>query len=110
MPILEITGLVAVLALAWFWLDSLKARDIAVLAARRACESEGLQFLDESVSVSSIKPARDDGGTLMLRRVYGFEFSDTGDNRQPGDVVTLGHRVVHVNLGLTATATVHRLH
>jgi hypothetical protein len=32
---------VAVLgALAWFWLDSLKTREIAIAAAKRACDAD----------------------------------------------------------------------
>jgi hypothetical protein len=106
---LEITGLAIVLALAWFWLDGVKARDIAVSAARRACAAEGLQFLDDSVSAASVRPARDGAGQLHLRRVYNFEFSDTGNNRLPGGVELLGHRLTAVNLALVppAARTLH---
>jgi hypothetical protein len=77
----------------WFWLDSLKAREIGVLAARNACHGEGLQFLDESVVGNSLRLARDDAGRLKLRRVYGFEYSDTGNDRRTGTVTMLGHAV-----------------
>ena len=56
MPTLEIASLVLLGALGWFWLDSLKARDAAIVAARKACESEGLQFLDETVAIGGLKP------------------------------------------------------
>jgi hypothetical protein len=100
MPIVELTSLALLGALGWFWIDSLRARDVAVAAARRACESESLQFLDDTVSFSGIRPERDDDGVLRLRRVYDFEFSDTGDNRRRGGVVMLGRRVILLNLGL----------
>jgi hypothetical protein len=108
-PLLQIAGLAAVGVLAWFWLDSIKARDIAVSAARRACAAEGLQFLDDSVSAASVRPARDGAGRLHLRRVYNFEFSDTGNNRLPGGVELLGHRLMAVNLALVppAATTLH---
>lgn len=107
---LEMAGIAGVLVLAWFWLDSLKARDGAVLAARKACMSEGLQFLDESMSVDSVRPMRDDGGTLRLRRVYSFEYSDTGNNRRPGCVVMLGYRVLMLNIGLRVMPDDRTLH
>ena len=110
MPILEIAGLAGILALAWLWLDGLKARDLAVQAARMACQSEGLQFLDESMSIDSLRPARNDAGTLTLRRVYSFEYSDTGDNRRPGSVVMLGHRVLMLNIGLRLVPNDRTLH
>jgi hypothetical protein len=109
-PTFEVAGLIAVVGLGWFWLDGIKARDIAVAAARRACDAEGLQFLDESVSVASTRLARDDAGTLRIRRSFNFEYSDTGDNRRPGDVGMLGHRVTSVSLALSTIASIHTLH
>ena len=97
-------------AFGWFWLDGLKARDAAMLAARKACESEGLQFLDETVAIGALKPARNDDGQLLLRRVYHFEYSDTGDNRRQGSVVMLGQRVMLLNIGLRPTAEPPTLH
>ncbi len=110
MPVLEIASLVLLGALGWFWLDSLRARDAAVAAARRACESEGLQLLDDTVSVAGIKPERDDAGALRLRRFYNFEYSDTGDNRRRGSVVMLGQRVILLNVGLRAVPDQRILH
>lgn len=99
MGVLEIIGLVLSGGLAWLWFDSLKAREIGIQAARLACASEGVQLLDETVAVRSLRPERDDHGRLLLRRVYAFEYSDTGDNRRPGSVVLLGYRVVVINVG-----------
>jgi hypothetical protein len=100
MPAFELAGLVLLAGLGWFWLDSLKARDAAIQAARKACTAENLQLLDDTVSIASIKPARDDDGRLMLQRVYTFEYSDTGDNRRRGSVVLLGYSVSMINIGL----------
>ncbi len=77
----------------WFWLDSLKAREIGVAAARQACVDDGLQFLDETVVGRSLRLIRAEDGQLRLQRVYAFEYSDTGDNRRPGSVTLLGHTV-----------------
>lgn len=99
MPSPEIAFVVLLAALGWFWLDSLKAREAAVRAARAACDSEGLMFLDDTVSISGMKPARDDRGRVKLQRSYEFEYSDTGDNRRTGLIVLLGHSVVLFNVG-----------
>ena len=93
MPIYETIFLLLGGLAIWFWLDTLKAREIGILAAQRACADEGLQFLDESVAGTSIRLARDDDGQLRLRRIYAFEYSDTGDNRRSGSVTMLGHAV-----------------
>lgn len=94
----EIIVLLLGAAAVWFWLDSLKAREIAVRAAQSACQDEGLQFLDETAAVRYLRPARDEAGRLRLRRIYGFEFSDTGDNRRAGTIALLGQDIEWLNL------------
>jgi hypothetical protein len=100
MPAFEIAGLVLLAILGWLWLDGLKARDAAIAAARKACLADGLQLLDDTVSITRLRPVRDDDGRLLLQRVYTFEYSDTGDNRRRGGVTLLGHDVVLVNVGV----------
>ena len=110
MPALEIISLVILGALAWLWFDSLKARDAGIAAARQACAADDLQLLDDTVSIAGLKPARNEDGQLVLRRVYEFEYSDTGDNRRRGSVVLLGQQVLLVNIGLRAVPEVRTLH
>jgi len=107
---MELLGILTLAALAWLWLDSLKAREAAVRAAREVCAAEGLMFLDDTVAIASLKPVRDDGGRITLQRAYDFEFSDTGDNRLKGSVVMRGHRVVLLNVGPGVAPTSRTLH
>ncbi|MEW6163594.1 MAG: DUF3301 domain-containing protein [Pseudomonadota bacterium] len=100
MPVFEIISIACLGILLWFWQDSIRVREIAVRVAEQACNAECLQLLDETVAVSSTRPARDDDGRLVLRRTYRFEYSDTGNNRRPGSLVMLGPEVVTVNIGL----------
>jgi len=97
---MEIFVLLAIAAIAWLWHDSLGAREAAVRAARDACAAEGLLFLDDTVGITSLKPARDDEGHVKLQRAYDFEYSDTGNNRIKGSIVMLGERVMLLNVGL----------
>jgi hypothetical protein len=110
MPGLEIAGILMLGVIAWAWLDSLKAREAAIGAAREACTSEGLILLDDTVAISSLKALRDDDGRLRLQRAYDFEYTDTGNNRLKGGVVLLGHRVVLLNVGLRLVPEVRTLH
>ena len=110
MPILEIVSLGILGGLAWLWFDSLKARDAGIDAARAACAAEGLQLLDDTVAIASLKLARDDDGQLLLQRAYEFEYSDTGDNRRCGSVILLGQRVVILNVGLRPVPDDRTLH
>lgn len=110
MPVFEILSLVALGALGWFWLDSTKAHEAGIQAARAACQSEDLQLLDETVSLGKLTPVRNDEGRMTLRRIYEFEYSDTGDNRRRGSVVVLGHEVMVVNIGLRLVPSNRTLH
>ena len=110
MPGVEILSLLIFAAIAWLWLDSLKAREVAVRAARAACTSDGLLLLDDTVAIANLKPVRDDDGHVKLQRAYDFEYSDTGNNRLKGSVVLLGHRVTLLNVGLRLPPEVRTLH
>jgi len=107
---MEILGMFIVGGLAWLWYDSLKAREAAVRAAREICASEGLMLLDDTVAISGLKPAHDEGGRLKLQRAYDFEYSDTGNNRLKGSLVMQGQRLVLFNVGLRIAPAVRTLH
>lgn len=110
MPGFELISLLIIGGVVWLWHDSLRARDSAITAARNACATEGLLLLDDTVAIASLKPARDADGQLKLRRVYEFEYSDTGNNRRKGGVVMQGHRVLIVNIGLRLVPDERVLH
>ena len=110
MPGLEIAGILTLAGLAWLWLDSLRARETAVAAARAACNAEGLLLLDATVSIASLRLARDHDGRVKLQRAYDFEYSDTGDNRKKGSLVMLGHEVIVLNVGLRLVPGERTLH
>lgn len=85
-------------AVGWYWYAAMQAREQAVAAGRRACTAAGVQLLDESVALRRLRFARNDNGALQFQRDFGFEFSDTGDNRRPGVVRMVGTRVAWVSL------------
>jgi hypothetical protein len=96
--IAEILAIALLLVIAWLWADSLRAREAAVDAARRACACDGVLLLDDTVMLTSLRMVRSANGHLALRRVYHFEFSDTGDNRLAGAVTLAGSRIVTLYL------------
>ena len=94
----ELAAIVAIAAAALLWVDSLRARERAVDAGRRACARHQLQFLDETVAFARLRLRRDEDGQLKIARTYVFEFSDTGDNRRHGSIVMLGPQVEDLQL------------
>ena len=92
----ELFTLLILAALVWLWFDSMRARERALALGKRACARDGLMFLDETVECVALGFARDVDGRMALRRTYGFEFSDTGNNRRSGSIVMLGGEVESV--------------
>jgi len=95
---IELATLIIFVAGAWFWTDSMRAREAALDAGRRACAAEGVQLLDWTVMLKQTRLARDDEGRVRVKRVYEFEFSDTGDNRIKGSITLLGRELLALNL------------
>lgn len=87
-------------ALAWFWWDSGRARETAIRAARQACQNCGVQFLDQTVALRSIRVRRDPLGQLRLFRKYTFEFSHNGTERDKGYAVMVGQQLADMHLDL----------
>ena len=83
---------------ALYWQDELKAREIAISAARSTCRNEGLQLLDDTVAQNGLRLIRHDQGRLCLQRSFAFEYSRSGDDRYPGYITLRGHEVVLLDL------------
>jgi hypothetical protein len=81
-----------------FWNDSLRARDRMLQGCARICRELKLQFLDETVALTSLRLARSARGWPEFIRVYSFEFSGTGVDRWVGRATLAGRRVLSVQL------------
>jgi len=89
--------LLALLAIIGLWLKLSRAREEATYEARLRCRQHGLQLLDESVGLRSVKLHRHHGG-LQLERCYTFEVSIDGDDREPGRLWMIGRTVTGLSL------------
>ncbi len=94
--------LLCVAAVVALWLDGMGAGEAAVAAGRAACQRAGVQFLDDTVASTGFKLGRNAQGRVAIRRMYRFEFSDTGDNRLVGAVITLGKTIESVDVALSS--------
>jgi len=90
LALLCLAGLVA-----WFWQDSLGAREAANAAAMEACQRLSLQFLDGTVAFARLSLTRD-AGRLKLRRTYVFDYTANSIERRQGFVVLAGAHVESV--------------
>ncbi len=81
--------MIALFAVAGFWLAGLRARERATAVTRAHCLRFNLQLLDDTVALTRLRPVLDRGRFKWLRR-YDFEFTETGDLRRQGKIVLLG--------------------
>jgi hypothetical protein len=105
----ELVALLAFFFAGWIVWDTMRARETANGAMRAACAERGFLFLDDTVSLRSVRPARDDEGHVRLQRAYRFQYSDTGHNRRDGSITLRGVAVVALSLvaGALPSDTLH---
>ncbi len=84
--------------IAWFWLNSIRAKEIAMAASSQACQQIQAQFLDQTASLKKLRFIRNRNGRLGILRVYGFDFSRDRENRSKGFVEIQDHKVTKVYL------------
>jgi hypothetical protein len=80
-------------AVAWFWQNSLAARERANAAAIEACQRLSLQFLDGTVAFAGLKIIRGTESLFSFRRTYVFDYTANSIDRRQGFVVLTGRRV-----------------
>lgn len=97
-PMSSLALLVVIGLLVWFWLESLKSRDIAIQVARTSCRQQELQLLDGTVTLQTIRPYYRNHDDYGLKRTYTFDYSGDGISRQTGCVVLYNDRVASIVL------------
>jgi len=92
--------------LAWFWLNSIRVKEIAMQAAAEACKQIEAQFLDQTASLEKIALKRNKSGRLTLQRTYSFDFSRDRETRQKGHVSLAGQTITHIFLDEDSGTTI----
>jgi hypothetical protein len=98
MDVLSLLFLLILAVFGWFWFDSMHALEIARTAGKRICNEAHVQFLDDTVARTALALVRDRSGGRVFRRVYRFEFSETGNSRLEGQLIVLGNRIESVTM------------
>ena len=98
---MDVTGLVCLVvlvALVWFWLNSILVLEIARNAGKQACLKADVQFLDDTVASIGFSIVRNQSGRRVFGRTYRFEFTETGNTRIEGRVIMIGDMVESVTM------------
>ena len=97
---MELVYVAAVAGVIALWWNGMRARGAAIALVRRACRRDGLQLLDETVTLVRFRSARDPDGRFCWRRTYRFEFLAASEQRHEGRIELVGHRPAGLSLEL----------
>ncbi|MEE9397458.1 MAG: DUF3301 domain-containing protein [Methylococcales bacterium] len=93
---LLLLGLIALVYM--YWSNSQLAKEWAMRAVRAYCQEMEVQMLDDYIVLHRLWFKRDASGAIRFWRSYLFEFTSTGERRYKGSIVTLGRRVLNIEL------------
>ncbi len=85
-----VIGLLLLLLTIWYWRESRRLHELTLAIVRRACQAQGLQLLDATIRLQSLRLNLK--GDFSINRKYRFEFSSDGHQRQYGWVFLHGDR------------------
>lgn len=83
---------------AWLWRGH-GIRERALALVRRHCEKAEVILLDDNVALQRLRLLPDARGQRRLARVYGFEFTVTGEQRHAGSISMFGQHLGRIELG-----------
>ena len=100
---MEIFVIILIAALMLYWRAAGLAKEIAVNAARRACNYHSVQLLDQTVILIKLSASRNEMDRWRMWREYRFEYAVQGDDRFKGRLVLLGQSVSRIEMDTFGT-------
>jgi Flp pilus assembly protein TadB len=94
----ELFIILLIAAAALYWRAAARSKEIAADAARRECNLNDVQLLDQSVNLIRLSASRDLDDRWRLWRAYRFEYATNGEDRFVGRVTTLGQKVTRIEM------------
>ena len=95
---MELSVVILLIAFIYYWLGSIRAKEIATMHAKLYCKNISLEFLDDTVLIKKLRLCRNTKGHLSFYREYEFEFSSTGDYRYKGQVRLLSNNLIDIKM------------
>lgn len=90
----------------WFWIDSVRAKEKAMIASAHACQQIQAQLLDQTASLKNLKLSRDKQGRMVVERTYNFDFSHDREQRHQGRVIIKGLQIEKIYLDMDDGTTI----
>lgn len=89
----ELLTIMGLLVLIWLWLENMKINESARRIGKNLCEKNNVQFLDDTVQLSSMRIAKNNFGQYKLIRRYKFEFTNSEYHRYEGEILLAGKQL-----------------
>lgn len=96
--IYELTLLLPVILGAVYWWRASEQKRVAVAGAREYCRERNLQLLDETLVFKRLRLDRDQRNKRRLLRIYEFDYSMAGQDRDSGEIILKGDTILRVIL------------
>ena len=84
-------------ACAWLW-HAHGLRERALELVKQHCAKADIELLDDNVALRRLALLPDARGRKRLARVYGFEFTVTGEQRHEGSITLFGKHLGRIEL------------
>lgn len=91
---MEFALLALLMAIVWYWFDSMAKRERAILLGRELATRFNLQLLDETVNCKQVWLKRNARGHIQLLRTFAFEVSANGADRMPCHLTLLSNQLL----------------
>ena len=99
--IYHVALLIPVMLGGMYWWRTINQKEVAVGAARAYCKDRNLQLLDETLVFKRYRMERESRTRRRLCRIYEFDYSAHGTDRETGEIILSGYRVLRVILHST---------
>jgi len=98
MSVAEFIVLFTLILVIFYWIDTIRVKEIAVMHGKNACQDAGVTFLDQTVEIKKLRLKRNSRGTVVFYREYQFEFSSDGIRRVDAEIIMLGKQLLKLQL------------
>ncbi len=98
MSVAEFIIIFTLIAVIFYWIDTIRAKELAVMHGKNACKDAGVTFLDQTVEIKKVRLKRNPRGSMVFYREYQFEFSSDGVRRVDAKIIMLGKQLLKLQL------------
>ncbi len=93
MTLFELSTIVVLLLVAWYFFNAMRTREMATAVARTYCRQSDIQLLDGAVSLRAMRIVKY-RGKFNFKRYYEFHYSAADNIRRIGTIIIIGTDIV----------------